>query len=77
VGAQTLGRKGNISTLVECGGHPMENYDPHVKYTLIGAKLVGKFKLGTHGNLRGSLINRERGTDFAHSFILSEIVSLT
>lgn len=55
----------------------MENYDPHVKYTLIGAKLVGKFKLGTHGNLRGSLINRERGTDFAHSFILSEIVSLT
>ena len=39
-GPKILGRKGNIVTLVECGGHPMENYDPHVEYTLIGAKLV-------------------------------------
>ena len=41
-GAQTLGRKGNIAALVERGGHPMENYDPHEEYALIGAKLVGE-----------------------------------
>ena len=75
--AQTLGRKGNIAVLVEHGGHPVENYDPHVEGTLIGAKLVGKVKLGPHGHLGGSLINRARGTHFGHSFIYSEIVSLT
>ena len=37
--------------LVEHGGHPMENYSPHVEDTLIGAKLVGKFELAHMGIL--------------------------
>lgn len=32
--------------LVEHGGHPMENYGPHVEYTLIGVKLVGESRVG-------------------------------
>jgi len=68
VGAQTLGWKGNIVAIVERGGHPMDNYNPHVEDTLIGAKLVGKVELGPHG---------ARSTHFGHSFIYLEIVSFT
>lgn len=77
MGAQTLGGKINIVALVKCGGHPMENYGPHMEDILIEVKLVGKVELGPHGHLGGSLINRAGGTHFGHSFIYSEIVSFT
>lgn len=77
MGAQTLGRKGNVVTLVERGGYPMGNYNPHVEDSLIGVKFVGKVELGLDGHLRGYLINRARGTHIGQSIIYSETVSLT